>query len=96
MCSSLEIGQDTDEYEGKVMLCGYLRVPKDKHLPSQEVINATSVAIGIEKQYRYSVAQFNSLALRYFKEVKRRMNRGQTLQYLVSHHARICYDVHKR
>lgn len=83
-------------FEGMLILFGFFRTPKSERLPDQEAIDATEDTMGIDKRYHYRYPDLCAIGLLYYTEIKRRLDHGQSLEYLTKHRHRIRYEVHKQ
>ncbi|TCD69453.1 hypothetical protein EIP91_007579 [Steccherinum ochraceum] len=94
-CHGLKAQADELEFwdYGYVHLCKFYSVPKSDKLPPQKVVDQLHTCLGISMT-NYLSDHRRELAIKYFEEIKRRMDAGQTVEELVRLCDVITYDVH--
>ncbi|TCD67125.1 hypothetical protein EIP91_000465 [Steccherinum ochraceum] len=97
-CSALMRHAEEMEFwdHGVVYLCRVIIVPKNDKLPDQSVIEQLDTSVGIGTCTNYHPNDLATLAVRYFEEMKARLDEGAKLKDLIRLRPQITYQIHKR
>ena len=77
-------------------MCGGALVPKSETLPTQEEVDVLSPPLCLDKLTVYMFEDMVEIAVRYFTEVKKRLDRGESVEELLGQRYKISYDTHKK